>query len=190
MDLTKLHLHWRVSKYKEKSYRSYSLAQAYRKDGKNCKEIVVKLGKLSEQEVQKWRTLLSALKKPEAFLTTLDDIVVTNHYAYLDVAVTNAIWDEWKIDEAFANHKKPFLNVAMLARILTLNRCIEPISKSQISTWFQKTALPWLLEINLNEVRSCRVFRALDEREAHSDMSAPVQASETEFRRINELRVL
>ena len=77
MDLTELHLHWRVSKYKGKSYRSYSLARAYRKDGKNRKEICVKLGKLSDEAANRWRALLKTLKKPGSFLATSDDIAVT-----------------------------------------------------------------------------------------------------------------
>ena len=44
MELEKLHLHWRVSQYQGKTYRSYSLARARRQDGKNRKEIVLKLG--------------------------------------------------------------------------------------------------------------------------------------------------
>ena len=86
MDLAKLHLHWRTSHYKGNSYRSYSLARAYREHGKNRKEIVLKLGRLSNDEAQRWRSLLQTVKKPGAFVTTLDDLVVTRHYAYLDVA--------------------------------------------------------------------------------------------------------
>jgi len=50
MDLEKLHLHWGESQYQGKTYRSYSLARAYREDGKNRKETVVKLGILSDRE--------------------------------------------------------------------------------------------------------------------------------------------
>ncbi len=77
MDLAKLHLHWRTGRHKEKIYRSYSLARAYRKDGKNRREIIVKLGKLSDEEAERWRNLFKTLKKPDAFFTTCDDIVVT-----------------------------------------------------------------------------------------------------------------
>jgi hypothetical protein len=59
MDLAKLHLHWRVSRHKEKAYRSYSLARAYRENGKNRKEIVVKLGKLSDEAAQRLGNLLA-----------------------------------------------------------------------------------------------------------------------------------
>jgi hypothetical protein len=51
MNLNELHLHWRSSTYNGKTYRSYSLARAYREDGKNKKEIIVSLGKLTDEEV-------------------------------------------------------------------------------------------------------------------------------------------
>jgi len=44
MNLKDLHLHWGECKYKDTSYRSYSLARPYRENGKNRKEIVLKLG--------------------------------------------------------------------------------------------------------------------------------------------------
>jgi hypothetical protein len=83
MDLAKLHLHWRESRYQGKTYRSYSLARAYREDGKNRKEIVVKLGKLSDREANRWRDILQMIKNPAAFMTTADDLVVINRYSYL-----------------------------------------------------------------------------------------------------------
>ncbi|MBW2648114.1 MAG: IS1634 family transposase [Deltaproteobacteria bacterium] len=169
MDLAKLHLHWRVSRHKEKVYRSYSLARAYREDGKNRKEIVVKLGKLSDEAVQRWGDLLKALKKPNTFLTTCNDIVVTNHFAYLNIATVNRVWDYWKLDEVFQDKEKRDIDIAIIARILTANRCIDPVCKSQTPEWFSKTALPWLLDINADSVNSSRIFRELDIIENHKE---------------------
>ena len=162
MDLKALHLHWRNSSYKGKTYRSYCLAKAFRKNGKNRKEIVLKLGKLSDSEADRWRQLLHAIKKPDTILTTLDNIVVTDHFAFLDVAVANEIWNFWKLDNAFDNNDKTKLTVAQIARILTLNRCIEPVSKSQTPEWFAGTALPWMLDIKPEHVNPSRIFRELD----------------------------
>lgn len=169
MDLAKLHLHWRVSRHKEKVYRSYSLARAYRENGKNRKEIVVKLGKLSDEAVQRWGDLLKALKKPNTFLTTCNDIVVTNHFAYLDIATVNRVWDYWKLDEVFQDKGKRDIEIAIIARILTANRCIDPVCKSQTPEWFSKTALPWFLDINADSVNSSRIFRELDIIENHKE---------------------
>lgn len=161
MDLTDLHLHWRASKYKGKSYRSYSLARAYRKDGKNRKEICVKLGKLSDEAADRWRSLLATLKKPDAFVTTGDNITVTNHFAYLDVAVVSTIWDYWKLDDIFQDKRRTDVSTSSIAKILTINRCVAPVSKSQTPKWFKKTALPWLLDIETGSVNPSRVFREL-----------------------------
>ena len=162
MDLAKLHLHWRVSKHKEKSYRSYSLARAYRKDGKNRKEICVKLGKLTDEVAGRWRALLKALKKPESFVTTCDDITVSKHFAYLDVATVNAVWDYWELDTVFQNTGVRNVDSSNIARILTINRSINPLSKSQIPEWFKNTALPWILDIKVDLINPSRIFRELE----------------------------
>jgi len=169
VDLAKLHLHWRVSQYKGKSYRSYSLARAYREQGKNRKEIVIKLGKLSDTEVQRWRSLLQAIKKPGVFLATLDDLVVTRHYAYLDVATANALWDDWQLDKAFSARGNRDVGVETITRILTINRCIDPATKSQTPHWFSRTALPWLLQISPEQVNPSRIFRELTIIEQHKE---------------------
>lgn len=63
MNLSKLHLYWGESTNKGKKYRSYSLAQSIWKDGSCRKKIVVKLGKLSDEEVIQWREALKLARK-------------------------------------------------------------------------------------------------------------------------------
>src|SRR2546427_11486650 len=167
IDLKTLHLHWRVSHYKGHSYRSYSLARSYRHKGTNRKDIVLKLGKLSDEEAGRWRELLQAAKTPQTFFTTLNDLRVTNHYAYLDVAVANAVWQEWQFDAGFHLLGKRVLSLATMARILTLNRCIDPAAKSKTPDWFRDTALPWLLAIPPHVVNPSRIFRELAAIEHH-----------------------
>lgn len=169
MDLSQLHLHWGESRYKGNNYRTYSLARPFRENGKNRKQIVLKLGKLTDEEADKWRGLLKAFKKPGVFLTTLEDIIVTEHYAYLDVAVANAIWDEWKLDHIFQGNGKRDISVATVARILTINRCIDPSAKSKTPEWFQGTALPWVLNVKASQINASRIFRELVSIEDHKE---------------------
>ena len=169
MNLKDLHLHWGECKYKDTSYRSYSLARPYRENGKNRKEIVLKLGKLSEQEVLRWRYLLKGIKKPDAVVTTFDDLVVTDHYAYLDVAVVNAMWDYWNLDQVFHQSGKKSIDTSTIARILSINRCIDPMAKSKTPEWFNTTALPWLLNVSPDKINSSRIFRELSEIEQHKE---------------------
>jgi len=161
MDLSKLHIHWRASKYKGKTYKSYSLARAYRKDGKNRKEIVLPLGKLSEEDLKRWKIFIEALKKPDMMLTNFDDIEVLKHYKYLDLAAVNHIWEEWSLDKPFTGHPNEEVELCKIARILTINRCIEPTSKSQVVDWFQGTWLSHLLKVDHEKVNVSRIFRDL-----------------------------
>ncbi len=171
MDLTELHIHWRASKYKGKTYRSYSLARAYRENGKNRRHIVIKLGKISETVAKKWRLFLKAIKNPDAILTTMDNIYVSQHYSYLDVATANAVWDEWGLDTIFTDKGKKVVSIATLARILTVNRCIDPAAKSQTPEWFYSTALPWLLGLHSSSevINTSRIFRELASIEQHKE---------------------
>jgi hypothetical protein len=158
MDLSKLHLHWGASQHKDNRYRSYSLARAYREDGKNRKEIVLKLGKLSEQEVKQWQDVLWVAKTPNAFFTTTDDIIVLKHLAYLDVMVVSEIWDEWQLDDVFHTNSNKYIQTETIARILTINRSIDPQSKSKNPNWCQNTVLPWVLNF---ESKSLTVSRGV-----------------------------
>ena len=160
MDLKALHLHWRVSHDKGTPSRSYSLAHSYRHKGTNRKDIVLKLGKLSDEEVGRWRERLQAAKTPPTCFTTLHDLTVTHRYAYLDVAVANAVWQAWQLDTVFRPPGKRALSLAMMARILTLKRCLDPAAKSTTPDWFRDTALPWLLAIPPHGVNPSRIFRA------------------------------
>lgn len=169
MDLSKLHLDWGSSRYKGKVYRSYNLARCVWVDGKNKKEPVIKLGKLTDAEVKKWRSLLEAVKNPDYFLTSFDDIVVEKHFAYLDVAVAYAIWDEWGLDKVFKSNGKRIVGIEKTARILTINRCIDPASKSRTPAWFRETALPWMTGVNPREFYPSRVFRDLAVIENHKE---------------------
>jgi transposase len=169
MELSKLHLDWGASKYKGKVYRSYSLARPLWVNGKNKKETILKLGKLSDDEVQKWRNLLKTLKDPNSFFTSFENICIEKHFAYLDVAVAYAIWDEWDLDSVFQDKGKRFISIADVARILTINRCIDPAAKSKTPEWFRETALPWMLGIDPKEIYPSRIFRELAVIETHKD---------------------
>jgi transposase len=161
MDLSKLHIHWRTSKYKGNIYKSYSLARAYRKDGKNRKEIVLPLGKLSEEDLKRWKIFIEALKKPDMILTNFDEIEVLKHYKYLELAAINHIWEAWALDKPFTGHPDKEVELCKIARILTMNRCVEPTSKSQVVDWFQGTWLSHLLKVDPEKVNVSRIFRDL-----------------------------
>lgn len=163
MRLTKLHLFWRSSIYKDKKYKSYSLARAYRIDGKNRREIVLPLGKLTDEEVEKWRMFLKAIKKPNSFITTFDDINVTKKFEYLNLAVIKEIWEEWRLDEPFVRAKNSLIDLSTIAQLLTMNRCLNPSSNYKVCEWVNTTWFSRMHNINNDQINTSRIFRELSE---------------------------
>lgn len=172
MELAELHLNWGACQYKGKAYKSYSLARSYRKDGKNRKEIVCKLGKLSDDAVEQWRNVLEIFKNPGAIRTELKNIVIESTHAYLDVAVALEAWNSWGLNPVFDSidkRTKRAVPLSSLAALLAINRCIDPASKSRVPAWAEKTTLPALLNIPIAEINPSRIFRELTFIEACKD---------------------
>ena len=69
----------------------------------------------------------------------------------------------------FENEGKRLISIATVARILTINRSIDPTSKSRIPEWFRETALPWILAVPSNEINPSRIFRELAIIERHKE---------------------
>ena len=62
-----------------------------RENGKNRKEIILPLGKLSDEEVLRWKKAKVAREyKKEG--VSLKGLVIRSNYAYLDIAVALEIW--------------------------------------------------------------------------------------------------
>lgn len=166
ISLKSLHLHWGQHTYKGENYRSYSLARSVRRDGKNSKEIVLKLGKLADEEVEKWKQILAAAKS-DGSLVSLSDVFCAKNLDYLDVATVDSYWNRWNFDSCFPSKGKRLIDVADIAKILTINRCIDPCSKSSVPEWFQKTYLA--LSIEPEKINSSRIYRELDAIEASKE---------------------
>lgn len=162
MDISKAHLHWRASTYKGKTYRSYSLARAVREGGKNRKEVILPLGKLTDDEVRKWQKALKVAKGQQQDDVSLSELAVRANYDHLDAAVALEVWRSWGLDQVFSRSSNHSVALAAVAAALTINRCIEPTSKSGVASWFAHTTLPILLGIDAGQMNPSRIFRELD----------------------------
>jgi predicted transposase YbfD/YdcC len=78
MDLSLLHLHWTARKKQNKEYRTYSLARSVRVNAKIYKQIIFKLGRLTDEEVAQWRKNLQILKQFRAFNINLSSEMSKN----------------------------------------------------------------------------------------------------------------
>lgn len=161
VDISKTHLYWGACRQDGKEYRSYSLARSVRKNGKVQKEIVLKLGKLSDKEVQQWSLVLKTLKGKGSQMASLDDIVTEANYDYLNAAVLLETWHAWRLSDPFEDSSLRDIALWKVVATLVLNRCIDPKSKSQVPVWFKRTALPQMLGIDPAQMNSSRIFREL-----------------------------
>ncbi|MBU3916670.1 transposase, partial [bacterium] len=63
-----MHLSHSVSKYKDKSYKSYAIAESYRDGGKVKKRIVWKIGKLSDEQARQIKLMCKVTKDEQQLI--------------------------------------------------------------------------------------------------------------------------
>lgn len=157
-----MHLDYTKSSYKGKTYVSYRIARSVRKGEKVEKEILFALGKLGQMQVRQIKLILRTIRKPEDLLVVLEKVVPTRAVSYLDVAVADYFWQHWKLDDAFSCSTESELSTAMVARILTLNRCLSPCSHYGIPKWIRRTALDEMLGVQVRNLNDDKIYYELD----------------------------
>ena len=158
-----MHLSYSTSRYKDRVYKSYSIAESFR-DGKTSrKRTLWAIGKLTDHQADQIRLILKVVQDEDEVVTRLKDIVVQDTKAYLDIAVVNDLWDQWELDQAFdyAVTDSP-LPTQTVARILTINRCTDPCSHYSVPMWAKKTGLEDVLRIDLSGLNDDKLYYELD----------------------------
>ena len=150
-----MHLDYQTSKYKGKVYKYYHIAESYREGGKVQKNRLFPLGKLTDQQAQKIRLICKVISNPDEQVTTLGNIVAQECVNYLDVALVNQLWEAWQLSDAFTfDITRGDLSTDLVAKVLTINRCLDPCSHYSVPQWIASTALPDILGeqiLNLND---------------------------------------
>ena len=158
-----MHLSYSTSRYKGQTYKSYSIAESYREDKKVRKRIIWPIGKLTDQKANQLKLILKVVQSDDQVVTRLNDIVVQDTKAYLDIAVVNSLWDQWQLDEAFDYEVTDSpLPTHTVARILTINRCTDPCSHYSVPVWAKKTALQEVLNLDLSGLNDDKIYYELD----------------------------
>jgi hypothetical protein len=57
--------------------------------------------KLTDQQAEQIKLILSVVQGGDDAVTRIRDLVVQDTKAYLDIALVNALWDQWELDKAF-----------------------------------------------------------------------------------------
>ena len=158
-----MHLSYSFSKYKGKKYKSYTIAESYREGKKVKKRTIWPVGKLTDAQAQQMRLILKVAQGKGKTVTQLEDIVVKESKAYLDIAVVNALWNYWQLDQAFDfDISASALSTPLIAKILTINRCTAPCSHYSIPRWAQKIALAQVLDVDLSGLNDDKIYYELD----------------------------
>jgi transposase len=157
-----MHLDYRTSKYKGKVYKSYGIAESYREGGKVKKKRLFALGKLTDEQAAKIRLICKVISNPAEQVTTLANIVAQESVSYLEVAVVNQLWETWQLSEAFTfNITKGVLSTDLVAKILVINRCLEPCSHYSVPRWIKTTALPEILGEKVLQLNDDKIYYEL-----------------------------
>jgi transposase len=157
-----MHLDWRTSKYKGKVYKSYGIAESYREGSKVKKKRIFTLGKLTDEQAAKIRLICKVISNPDEQVTTLANIVAQECVSYLDVAVVNQLWETWQLSDAFTfDITKGLLSTDLVAKILVINRCLEPCSHYSVPRWIKTTALPEILGESVLELNDDKIYYEL-----------------------------
>ena len=157
-----MHLDFTKSSYKGKTYVSYRIARSVRKGEKVGKEILFSLGKLGPMQVRQIQLILRTIRKPDDLLVVLEKVVPTSAVSYLDVAVADYFWQHWMLDDAFSCSTESELSTAVVARVLTLNRCLSPCSHYGIPKWIRRTALDEILGVQVRNLNDDKIYYELD----------------------------
>jgi len=158
-----MHLSYSFSKYKDKKYKSYAIAESYREGKKVKKRTVWSIGKLTDRQADQIRLILKVAQSEDEVVTRLKDIVVKDSKAYLDIALVNELWNYWQLDQAFDFEISDSpLSTPLMAKILTINRCTDPCSHYSVPKWAKQNALAKVLNMDLSRLNDDKIYYELD----------------------------
>jgi len=158
-----MHLSYSFSKYKDKKYKSYAIAESYREGKKVKKRTIWSVGKLTDRQADQIRLILKVVQSKDEVVTRLKDIVVKDSKAYLDIALVNELWNYWQLDQAFDYEISDSpLSTPLMAKILTINRCTDPCSHYSVPKWAKQNALAKVLNIELSGLNDDKIYYELD----------------------------
>ena len=159
-----LHLHHKPQKYKDRIFDYYAIAQSYRDEkNKNQKKTILNLGRLTKQEAADWRLKLKVINGDIKDIALTDELKFIDSKQYLDVAVLLRLYDTLGFEDVFSHAKtSDGLSTSDVAKILTINRCINPTAHYKICDFVSDSYLPELMGVDADKCNKDKIFRELD----------------------------
>ena len=169
-----IHLYHHPRKTKKRGViHEYSLATCYYQDGKNQKKILQGIGELTDKQADQYRLILKGLNGQIDIsgLTDLSSLLVTEEKRYLDVLAMDSLWNLLGIDKIFdtSTDSGQRASTEQIARILTINKLLNPSSKIKTIDWFGSTLLSKIMGIEVGCYERNKIFRELTKIHAHKN---------------------
>lgn len=159
-----MHLSYKTAKYKDTVYKSYFIAESYREGKQVKKRVLWQIGKLTDTQKAQIGMICKTMNNPEQVLTTLDQVSAEESKPFLDLAVAGALWDEWYFSKAFRGAStQSGLPTPLIAKILTINKCVAPCSHYSIPSWALQSSLSEVVEHSLENLNDDKIYYELDQ---------------------------
>jgi len=122
------------------------------------------LGALTDEQAEQIRAILRiAGGTSSPVLCRLDEVIPIASLEYLDLAVAEALWEEHGLSHAFGKRKTSSdVSTPLVAKVLTINRCVSPCSHYAIEEWLRHTALPEMLGFDPKQFNDDKLYYELD----------------------------
>lgn len=164
--MMKVHLHCQPRKTVTKgTVNYYSLATCFREDGVNKKRIILRIGRLTDEQAEFYRNFLKHFTEPSKLTVglKLEDITVTEEKSYFDVLCMHEIWKDLGLDSVFSGERRwnEKLSTQDIAKILTINKTLSPMSKVRTISWFNSTLLADIMGIDGAAYTRSKIFSEL-----------------------------
>lgn len=152
----------------DKTYLTASLVEGFKdkQRGYVRHRVIRYFGSVSEEEAKKLKFVYSSgvdLKN----LVSMEKIELGETKPYGDAYVLKSIWDFWGIsemvEELVRDKRYKDKNLSSQIALLTINRCIEPLSENKIKDWYkERSNISHLIVLFPYPQKFYRALKALD----------------------------
>ncbi|MDI6856587.1 MAG: IS1634 family transposase [Candidatus Thermoplasmatota archaeon] len=154
-----MYLRKTVRKKNGKKYEYWRVVVSFRdKKRKVLQKTIRNLGKLTNEEVLKWRLFLSVKSLEEIVIAKWEDIKIKSVREGISVAVLHNLWVYWGLRDLICSLLDE--KTQNVAGALVINRCVHPDSDYKVSSWYNKTLLPFIQA--KEELNPTEIYRTLD----------------------------
>lgn len=155
-------------KKEKKTYLTAALVEGYRDKEKGYvrHRVIRYFGSVSEEEARKLKFVYNPCVDIKNLISA-EKIEIGETKPYGDVYIVKYFWDFWgiskMIEELVKDKRYKDGNLVSQVALLTINRCIEPLTENKIKDWYQeRTAISHLIPFLPYSRRFYRGLKTLD----------------------------